>query len=262
VLFDSPLRRTIYLSAGIEGGSSRWWRTQRFGCTGFSWERPYGSCAHYHRGVDIARGAAGSGDPVYAPAAGRIIYSGTLNDGSKSIVILHGNGIATGYGHLSSRAVSAGQQVSRGQRIGAIGSTGNSTGPHLHWSMKSGFSGGVNEFYRDPGAGGTGRWVDPWPLLEQNVTVRPGAAATDGTNLRTEPKLGADTRYATVEGDRLVRVSDGKDLGARSSWRKWGGTVTGASYTVDGHTSNRWERIQLDGRWLVIASLLAQKSAN
>lgn len=259
MLFDSPLGKHIYLSAGLVDGRSRWWRTQRYGCTGFSWERPLGSCSHFHRGVDIARGAAGAGDPVYAPAAGRVLYSGTLNDGSKSIVILHGNGVATGYGHLSSRAVSAGQQVSRGQRIGAIGSTGMSTGPHLHWSMKTSFAGGVNEFYRDPGAGGTGRWADPWPLLEQNVTVRPKLSAPDGTNLRTAPKLGAATRYATIKGDRLVRA-DGKDLGARSAWRKWGGNVTGDRHTVGDRSSTSWRRILVDGRYLHISALLSDQS--
>lgn len=260
MLFGSPLGQPIFLSSGSYEGHSRWWRTQRFGCTGFSWERPYGSCAHYHRGVDIARGAAGEGDPLYAPAAGTVIYSGTLNDGAKAVVIRHADGIATGYAHLASRAVSAGQRVSKGQRIGTVGHTGNATGPHLHWSMKTGFSGGVNEFWRDPGAGGTGKWADPWPYLTQNVTVRP--RAVEGANIRLEASLSAASRYAVVRGDRIVRLSDGADLGARSLWRKWGGTVSGASYTVDGRTSSRWERIYLGGAYRLVATLVAERSAS
>jgi hypothetical protein len=78
------------------------------------------------------------GDAVVAAAAGKVTR--VANTGSTSygrwIEISHGDGYTTRYAHLSSQAVSVGQQVSQGQRIGAVGSTGGSTGPHLHYEQR------------------------------------------------------------------------------------------------------------------------------
>lgn len=91
---------------------------------------------YYHRGVDYA---GGMGSPVVAPAAGRIALVGRVADGFKvhgNIVgIDHGQGVTSIMMHLSRIDVREGDFVKPGQRIGAIGSTGASTGPHLHWGL-------------------------------------------------------------------------------------------------------------------------------
>jgi murein DD-endopeptidase MepM/ murein hydrolase activator NlpD len=91
---------------------------------------------YYHRGVDYA-GATGS--PVVAPAAGKIALVGREADGfeihGNVVGIDHGQGVLSIMLHLSRIDVKEGDMVSAGQRIGAIGSTGASTGPHLHWGL-------------------------------------------------------------------------------------------------------------------------------
>lgn len=91
---------------------------------------------YYHRGVDIANGI---GVPIYASDGGYVTYAGWSNVGYGYMVqIDHGNGFSTLYAHLSQWYVDPGQAVSRGQIIGAMGSTGNSTGPHLHFEIRYG----------------------------------------------------------------------------------------------------------------------------
>jgi murein DD-endopeptidase MepM/ murein hydrolase activator NlpD len=86
-----------------------------------------------HDGIDIG---ASYGSPIHAAAAGRVIYCGWEEGYGNLTVIDHGNGLATAYGHQSSIAVSCGQDVSQGQTIGYVGSTGHSTGPHLHFEVR------------------------------------------------------------------------------------------------------------------------------
>ena len=93
----------------------------------------------FHGGLDIVRSGGGtSGTPVIAAASGVVeyAYSGYTGYGH-TVVINHGNGIKTRYAHMypGSICVRAGQNVSIGQQIGRIGSTGNSTGPHLHFEV-------------------------------------------------------------------------------------------------------------------------------
>jgi murein DD-endopeptidase MepM/ murein hydrolase activator NlpD len=90
---------------------------------------PYTS---YHSGVDFK---APTGTPVYAPAGGTIVLTGSLALWGNLVVIDHGWGVLTGYGHLSSAEVQVGQQVAPGDLIGKVGNTGLSTGAHLHWEM-------------------------------------------------------------------------------------------------------------------------------
>lgn len=90
----------------------------------------------YHKGIDIANKA---GTPVLAADSGRVIVAGwpdNIGYGNR-VFIDHGNGFVTVYAHLSRIDVTAGQNVSRGNVIGLIGSTGRSTGPHLHFEIRA-----------------------------------------------------------------------------------------------------------------------------
>ncbi len=88
----------------------------------------------YHSGIDLA---IGTGTPVFAAGAGTVIFAGWSEWGyGNAIVIAHTPGLWTLYGHLSRINVSCGQFVERGAGIGAVGSTGNSTGPHLHFETR------------------------------------------------------------------------------------------------------------------------------
>jgi murein DD-endopeptidase MepM/ murein hydrolase activator NlpD len=89
-----------------------------------------------HTGIDIA---APSGTTIVAAAAGKVIhtYSVSQSGGYGNFTIIdHGNGLVTCYAHQSRISVRVGQHVSKGQTIGAVGSTGMSTGPHLHFEVR------------------------------------------------------------------------------------------------------------------------------
>ncbi|MBC5815977.1 MAG: peptidoglycan DD-metalloendopeptidase family protein [Candidatus Eremiobacteraeota bacterium] len=94
---------------------------------------PFGGGMEIHQGLDIG---ASMGTTISAAAAGTIISAGWYGGYGNFILIDHGNGLSTGYGHCSQIFVSAGQEVQRGQAIGAVGSTGVSTGPHLHFEVR------------------------------------------------------------------------------------------------------------------------------
>lgn len=85
-----------------------------------------------HSGMDIA---APAGTPVLAPAAGIVTFSGDLYLTGNTVLLDHGHGISSNFLHLSRVDVRPGQRVEQGQAIGAVGSTGRATGPHLHWGM-------------------------------------------------------------------------------------------------------------------------------
>ncbi len=85
-----------------------------------------------HTGVDIG---AGQGAPIYAAASGTVLSAGWNSGYGKYIVINHGGGVQTLYAHSSALYVQAGDTVTKGQTIAAVGSTGNSTGPHLHFEV-------------------------------------------------------------------------------------------------------------------------------
>ncbi|WP_287127569.1 murein hydrolase activator EnvC [Candidatus Cyanaurora vandensis] len=87
----------------------------------------------FHGGVDFA---AASGTPIKAADSGVVIYAGWYGGYGNAVVIDHGAGLATVYGHASRLYVRVGQMIQKGQRIAAVGSTGVSTGPHLHFEVR------------------------------------------------------------------------------------------------------------------------------
>jgi len=87
----------------------------------------------FHAGVDFA---ARIGTPITAADSGLVIYSGWYGGYGNAVVIDHGGGLATVYGHASQVFVRVGQLIQKGQRIGSVGSTGVSTGPHLHFEVR------------------------------------------------------------------------------------------------------------------------------
>ncbi len=100
--------------------------TNEFGWAG-AWD------GEYHNGIDLG---ASEGTPIVAATAGTVSYVGDYGSGGKAVKVNHGNGIVTIYMHMSSQAASMGQQVSAGDVIGYVGSTGYSTGPHLHFQIE------------------------------------------------------------------------------------------------------------------------------
>jgi len=95
---------------------------------GYRWGR-------LHAGTDMA---GPIGTPIYAPADGVVVHSGWLSGYGRLIKIKHEFGVETRYGHLSAIKVREGQRVSRGERIGDMGNSGRSTGPHLHYEIRVG----------------------------------------------------------------------------------------------------------------------------
>ena len=94
---------------------------------------PFSGEGAYHTGMDLA---APVGSLVSAAADGTVEHSGWMNGYGNLIILDHGNGYETYYGHLSRLDVMEGQSIRRGERIGAVGSTGRSTGPHLHYEVR------------------------------------------------------------------------------------------------------------------------------
>jgi murein DD-endopeptidase MepM/ murein hydrolase activator NlpD len=103
--------------------------------SGFGGRRnPFGGSSYeFHSGQDID---AQTGDPVVAGASGTVTFVGWQNGYGQLVVIDHGGGLTTRYGHLSHIDVDLSQTVARGQFIGRVGSTGRSTGPHLHYEIR------------------------------------------------------------------------------------------------------------------------------
>ena len=238
--------------------------TQDFGCTGVDAEPRFGNCSHFHRGLDISDARCNA--PIFAPRAGRVKFAGKLSNDEKVVVLNHSRGWGSSYGHLSDIAVQDGADVRAGQRIGAIGDSGNAFGCHLHFAVKSGLpqGWGLLDFIPDPFGGrgdSTGKWRNPWPLLVQNVTIRPRTDLFD-IRIRTAPDLG-DTVFATTEPDGTIhRAADRMSLGPTPTPRRYGGQVAGAEYTIEGVTGKTWERIHLDGAFRFIATPLVKLSAS
>jgi murein DD-endopeptidase MepM/ murein hydrolase activator NlpD len=108
--------------------------SQSFGPSSFPFEPPYGGYAHFHTGIDLV---APFGTPIFAADDGVVALVGSTNSGyGYYVVIAHSGGLDTLYGHLSTTLVKIGDPVTQGQTVGLEGSTGNSTGPHLHFELR------------------------------------------------------------------------------------------------------------------------------
>jgi murein DD-endopeptidase MepM/ murein hydrolase activator NlpD len=113
------------------------WLTSRYGHR----ISPFTGRRQFHAGIDIA---SASGTDVIAPARGRVVFAGPQGPMGNTVVLDHGYGVRTHYGHNEKLLVKRGEQVERGDRIAVLGNTGRSTGPHLHYTVE------VNGKTRDP----------------------------------------------------------------------------------------------------------------
>jgi murein DD-endopeptidase MepM/ murein hydrolase activator NlpD len=94
---------------------------------------PFTGARQFHSGIDIA---GRRGTDVVAPARGRVVAAGNRGPLGRSVTLDHGYGVRTVYGHNDELHVKRGQEVERGQVIASLGSTGRSTGPHLHYTVE------------------------------------------------------------------------------------------------------------------------------
>jgi len=165
-----------------------------------------------HNGIDFA---ASTGTPVGAAGPGRVSSAGwSQGGGGNEIHIDHPNGLQTWYAHLSSFAVKLGDMVSGGSRIGDVGSTGNSTGPHLHYMVLNG--GWPN--YTDPApyldGGGSGGWNPITGIIDGLLAKF--RDAFPGAGIMADMAIGVGKKVLTTVAD-FVSGGGGKDKGIGST---------------------------------------------
>jgi murein DD-endopeptidase MepM/ murein hydrolase activator NlpD len=117
-----------YVTTGAPSASGFVWPVHGVLTSYYGWR-----WGRMHEGIDLA---VPSGTPVVASAAGVVIHSGWMGGYGNLVVVDHGGGIATAYGHNTSVTVGTGQQVAQGQLLAYSGNTGNSTGPHVHFEVR------------------------------------------------------------------------------------------------------------------------------
>ena len=122
------VNKSVKLASTPSVWPAKGWVTSRFGGR----ISPFTGHPQHHSGIDIANRI---GTPVAAPAAGVVVKAGRDSGLGNMIEISHGYGIKTTFGHLEQTFVRVGQRIKRGEKIGAMGNTGRSTGPHLHYSV-------------------------------------------------------------------------------------------------------------------------------
>lgn len=145
----SPANATKPNSKGKLATTPTIWPIKGLITSGFGWRKsPLGDGNEFHPGIDIA---STIGTPVVATADGQIVQSGWSGGYGNMVEIDHGNGITSIYGHNSQLVVTVGQTVKKGQVISYVGSTGESTGPHVHYEVRE-----------------NGTAVDPWKYLVLN----------------------------------------------------------------------------------------------
>lgn len=109
------------------------WPVHGWVTSGFGYRiSPFTGKRQFHAGLDIS---TRSGTTVVSPAAGVVTFVGREGGYGKMVVINHGNGLVTRYGHLKAYSVKSGHKVKRGERVGLVGTTGRSSGPHLHYEV-------------------------------------------------------------------------------------------------------------------------------
>ncbi|MGI8607698.1 MAG: M23 family metallopeptidase [Candidatus Dormibacteria bacterium] len=145
-----PVMLALVVVAALAGASSQgrpaaagpvrpmttWAVTQPYGCTGLGFEPRRGACAHFHFGIDLA---APDGSQVVAVLSGQAEVFPPAGYGGGyglHVVVHHDDGLETMYAHLQEVAIFSGQRVSAGTVLGREGSTGMSTGPHLHFEVR------------------------------------------------------------------------------------------------------------------------------
>ena len=161
------LARMAALEEGLDGIPQFQPASIKYISSGFGVRRdPFTGAGALHKGLDFA---GPMGAPIYAAAEGRVSFVGRKSGYGNVVEITHGNGLVTRYAHMSRFSSRVGQSVGAGDVIGAIGSTGRSTGPHLH------FEGRLH-----------GRAVNPRPVLEtaphvlKEARARPGGSDSNG----------------------------------------------------------------------------------
>ncbi|MEX2055194.1 MAG: peptidoglycan DD-metalloendopeptidase family protein [Candidatus Andersenbacteria bacterium] len=140
---DNPAVASYYgpgacgaIGAGAIGNGTFVWPTSLRTLSGFDYNPPL------HPAIDIA---GAEGNPIYATDGGVVVYSGWSNSGYGFLLVIdHGTGWQSAYAHMNTVAVGCGQNVSQGEQVGTLGSTGNSSGPHLHFELLSFAYGKVN----------------------------------------------------------------------------------------------------------------------
>jgi murein DD-endopeptidase MepM/ murein hydrolase activator NlpD len=151
------------------------WPSPGYLTSGYGWRRnPFGVRWKHHAGIDVA---GKRGDPIHAAADGTVRRAGWLGGYGQAIEIDHGYGVTTLYGHCSELFVQSGDYIRRGERISAMGSTGRSTGPHLHFEVRL-----------------DGHAVDPLQYLRV-----PAAAKRPGRKGRSAPPPGAEIEHGEDE---------------------------------------------------------------
>ena len=153
------LARMDALERGLEGIPQVMPADYRSISSGFGYRRdPFTGRAAMHSGLDFS---GGHGAPIHAAADGRVSFVGRRSGYGKVVEVSHGNGLMTRYAHMSKQLAKVGQTVAAGEVIGKIGSTGRSTGPHLHFEVR------INN-----------RAVNPRPFLETAPDVLKEARGT------------------------------------------------------------------------------------
>jgi murein DD-endopeptidase MepM/ murein hydrolase activator NlpD len=159
------LERMSVLQRGLAGVPNHLPASLEYISSGFGYRSdPFTGAGAFHAGLDF-RGPIGA--PIYAAAKGVVSFAGVKSGYGNCIEVDHGNGLLTRYAHMSAFRAVVGQLVSAGDAIGAIGSTGRSTGPHLHFEVR------IN-----------GNPVNPRPFLEAipHVLEKAGSAAAASQN--------------------------------------------------------------------------------